>query len=130
MVKKKERKKKKFGLLKIILTIIVLTLLAYLYLSRGAKVEVSYDSEFLLGQPFEMSIDTYDNFRKHSPESLTVSISNRYNQNESFSTELVPYEEGSYQLLITPSFAGEYTVNIKYQDEDVNKTFSDSFLVK
>lgn len=130
MAKKKRAKKGKFGFLKIIVTILILLACGFLYLSRGAKVEIDYNSEFLLGKPVEMTITTKKNFKIHTPESLTISVSNRYNQNESFEKELVAYDEGTYQLLITPAYAGEYTVDIQYQDGDDSKSFSDDFLIK
>ncbi len=130
MSKKQDKKKRKFGLLKIIFTILILVTCGFLYVSRGAKVEIEYDSEFLLGTPVEMTIKTYKNYKAYSPEKLTISVSNRYNQNASFEAELVPYEEGTYQLLITPEYAGEYIVDVNFQDQGINKSFDDSFTIK
>ncbi len=130
MGKQKRTKKRKFALLKIIFTLLILGACSFLYLSRGAKVEITYESDFLLGKPVEMTIHSYKNFKEYTPESLTIAVSNRYNQDASFDTELVAYEEGTYQLLITPEFAGEYSVDIQFKDQGINKTFQDSFLIK
>ncbi len=130
MEKKKRAKKRKFGLIKIIFTLLILGACTFLYLSRGAKVEITYESEFLLGKPVEMTIHSYKNFKEYTPESLTIAVGNKYNQNASFETELVAYDTGTYQLLITPEFAGEYTVDIQFKDEGINKSFKDTFLIK
>ncbi len=130
MEKKKRTKKRKFGFVKILLTILILAVFGYLYFARGPKVNISYESDFLLGQPVEMTVETYRNFKSFTPETLTISVSNRYNQDASFTTELTAYDEGEYQLLITPEYAGEYTVTAKFVDGDMQKTVKDTFLIK
>ncbi len=124
------KSKKRLKFTRILLTFLVLFIGSFLYLNRGPKVDIAYESDFLLGKPVKITITTYDNFKAKSPEKLTVSISNRYNKNEAMEKTINSYSEGQYELLITPNFAGEYQMHITYEDEDVSKTFNDSFLIK
>ncbi len=124
------KKKKAIKFLKIIFALIIIGAGIFIYLGRGAKVDISYDSEFTLGKPIEITIKTYNNYKLYSPENLTVSISNKYNKNASFTTELDPYDTGKYQLLVTPNYAGNYQLDLEYKDQNVEKTFSDDFLVE
>lgn len=124
------KKKKLLKFLKIVFALIIIVAGIFIYLGRGAQVDISYDSDFTLGKPVEITIKTYNNYQLYSPESLTVSLSNKYNKNASFSTEIKPYAIGKYQLLVTPSYAGEYQLVLKYQDQGVEKTFNDSFLIE
>ncbi len=124
------KKKKVIKFLKIILVLIVIFAGIFIYLGRGAKVDISYDSDFTLGNPVEITIKTYKNYKLYTPESLNVSLSNKYNKNASFTTEIKPYATGKYQLLVTPSYAGEYQLDLKYNDQGIHKTFDDSFLIE
>lgn len=124
------KSKKRLKIARIILTILVLTAGTFLYFNHGPKINIEYQSEFLLGEPVKIEIETYDDFKIHTPESLEISISNRYNKNESLTSEIKPYQEGKYELLIHPNFAGEYQVHVKYKDGTVNKTFNSSFKIE
>ncbi len=124
------KSKKRLKFTRILLTFLVLFTGSFLYLNRGPKVDIAYDSEFLLGKPVKITITTYENFKMKSPEKLTVSISNRYNKNEAMEKTIKSYSDGKYELLITPNFAGEYQMHITYEDNDVSKAFNDSFLIK
>ncbi len=124
------KSKKRLKITKIIFTIFLLSTGTFLYLNRGPRIQINYTSEFLLGKPVKIEIDTYNNFKLHTPETFKISISNRYNKNESLDSTINAYEEGKYELLITPNFAGEYQVHITYIDKGVTKNFTDAFLVE
>lgn len=121
---------KKFKFIKIILTFAVLAFGTITYLQRGAKIDISYSSEFAIGAPIKININTYDHYKPHSPETLKVNVYNKYNKDESITTTIKPYEEGKYQLVLTPNFAGEYRVNVQYTDGSTVKSLEDSFKVK
>ncbi len=122
------KKTNKIILLIIILVTLFVSLLLYFYNKPG--IDVTYNSEYLLGEPHIVNIETKNNFKNSSPDKLDIHIYNKYNKDVSLDKTLTPYSEGHYSLVLTPEFAGDYIVNIDATFGEETVEYDDSFNIQ
>lgn len=117
------------NLTSIILTILVLGSVFSFMNKSVYKIDVNYTSSYNVGEIVKIDIETKKGSQTIQPETLNISIYNKYNKNEKIETQLIPYAEGKYSLILTPQYSGEYIVNINMMVDGEITTFEDTYTI-
>ncbi len=88
------------------------------------------DSSFLTGEKVYLHVDTNKGNKPLNPDSMFITIYNKYNKNEIIETELETFEDGKAFLLFSPRYAGEYIVDIDMEANGESHSYSTSFKLK
>ena len=113
----------------IFLTILVLGSVFSFMNKSVYKIDVEYTSTYTVGEIIKIDIETKKGTQLIQPEALNISIYNKYNKNEKIETQLIPYAEGKYTLILTPQYSGEYLVNINMTIDGEIITYEDTYTI-
>jgi hypothetical protein len=117
------------SIISILLTLLVLGSLFSFMNKSVYNIDVNYTSTYAVGEIVKIDIETKKGNQTVQPETLNISIYNKYNKNEKIETQLTPYAEGKYSLILTPQYSGEYIVNINMTIDGEITTFEDTYTI-
>ena len=78
----------------------------------------------------QVEISVTKNGKPYSPDSLRVETMNKYNNDDSLETDLLPYVTGEYLFIFTPNYAGDYFININVSDDVINYNKVETITIK
>lgn len=110
---------KKKSKLKLISAALVAVIAIGVY-SLTTNQEISIEMAEVSGSvnvPIAIDLTTKKGPYEFNPKQMTITISHKYNSDETYKFEAVPYTTGQYQLIFYPNYSGEYKVAIELTTE-------------
>lgn len=116
--------------IKFLLAFIISYIIIFLSLNSEFSIKVDAPISTKTNQPIVISIKTIENFKKINPEEIKIEITNEYNNNDSYEANLIPFKTGEYSIVYTPTFEGNYTINISTTNNTINQVTTHKFVSK
>lgn len=106
--------------------------IAFIFSIANSKIfiNIEYEEQIMVEEATKIDITTTKGFKEYSADSIHVEIYNKYNKDAQIQVDPTAYDDGSYSLILTPNYTGEYIINVEVVEGTSTYTKSETFVVQ
>lgn len=105
---------------------IIFLIAAFYSYKQPLSYELTTSATPTVETPVTISLAITKQLAPYTPEVVNITLTHKYNTDESYEFNVESYEKGKYQFMFTPHYSGDYYVSIEVTDNGKSQVFNDT----
>lgn len=109
--------------------ICILIISVLLSINKPLSYTMTTSENPTVNTPVVVNFEVEKQMAKYSPDKFTVEVTNKYNSNDTYTFTIEPYQKGEYEFIFTPSFSGDYLINLTMVFDGTKQYFPETITI-